>query len=178
MSASTTARTRWLIAILASLALIVGAYAGSWRNAFHFDDTHVVESNPSIRSLVNAPSFFTDARTFSSLPANQTYRPLVSLTLAVDHAVARATTGEGLDPRAYHATQLLLLVLAAVLLGGVAWRLYREAAHDDAGLGRHAAAAALVAATLFAVHVANSQVGNYISARSESLSAASAMGTR
>ncbi|HEX3157002.1 MAG TPA: tetratricopeptide repeat protein [Gemmatimonadaceae bacterium] len=176
MSASTTARTRWLTAILASLALIACAYAGSWRNAFHFDDTHVVESNPSIRSLVNAPSFFTDARTFSSLPANQTYRPLVSLTLAVDHAVARATTGEGLDPRAYHATQLLLLVLAAVLLGGVAWRLYREAAHDDAGLGRHAAAAALVAATLFAVHVANSQVGNYISARSESLSAVGLLG--
>ena len=172
MSAVPSRLARWSAAIGAALALFAFAYADSWRNAFHFDDVHVVVSNPALRSLANAPRFFTDARTFSSLPANQTYRPLVSLTLAVDHAVARATTGDGLDRRAYHATQLLLLALAAALLGVLARRLYREAAAGDAGLADYAAPAALVAAALVAVHVANTQVGNYISARSESLSAA------
>jgi tetratricopeptide (TPR) repeat protein len=165
-----------LAALAAALVLFVAAYAGSWRNAFHFDDTHVVESNPAIRSLATVPRLFTDARTFSSLPANQTYRPLVSLTLAVDHAVARATTGDGLDPRAYHATQLAWLALVAALLGLLGWRLFAGAAAGDDSLTRLAAPAALVAATLFAVHVGNSQVGNYISARSESLSAAGLLG--
>ena len=36
--------------------------------------------------------------------------------------------------------------------------------------------AAVAAATLFAVHVGNTEVGNYISARSESLSAAGLLG--
>jgi Flp pilus assembly protein TadD len=160
------------IAVAAVVTLFIAAYANSWRNAFHFDDTHVVVSNPAIRSLATVARLFTDARSFSSLPANQTYRPLVSVTLAVDHAIARAVTGDGLDPRAYHATQLLLLALTAALLGGLAWRLFRAAARDEPALARWAPGAALVAAALFAVHVGNTQVGNYISARSESLSAA------
>lgn len=165
-------RGRSLVVIGAVVLLFIAAYADSWRNSFHFDDVHVIESNPAIRSLGAVPSFFTDARTFSSLPANQTYRPVVSLTLAIDHAIARAATGDGLDPRAYHLTQILLLALTAALLGGVARRLYAAAAREEPRLARWAPGAALVVAGLFAVHVANTQVGNYISARSESLSAA------
>jgi hypothetical protein len=104
-------------AIVAAALPVVAAYADSWRNAFHFDDAHVIVSNPAIASLRDVSRFFVDARTFSSLPANQTCRPLVSLSLAVDHAIAVALTGNGLDPRAYHATQLLLLALTAILLG-------------------------------------------------------------
>ncbi|MDE3151775.1 MAG: hypothetical protein KGL93_05960 [Gemmatimonadota bacterium] len=157
-------------AILVAL-LFVAAYADSWRNAFHFDDSHVIVDNPAIASLRNAPRFFTDARTFSSLPANQTYRPLVSLSLAVDHAVAQAITGDGLDPRAYHATQLALLALTALLLGLLAVRLFRAAAPEGEAGRAWTAGAAVVAAGLFALHVANSEVGNYISARSETISA-------
>jgi tetratricopeptide (TPR) repeat protein len=167
---------RRFLAVAAVVALFLAAYANSWRSAFHFDDAHVVESNPAIRSLGTVGRLFTDARTFSSLPANQTYRPVVSLSLAVDYAVARAATGNGLDPRAYHATQLVLLALTAALLGALARRLYGAAARDEPALGRWAPAAALVAAALFAVHVGNTQVGNYISARSESLSAIGLLG--
>lgn len=176
-----SARATLSLAVAALLLLFVAAYANSWRNAFHFDDSHVVESNAAIRSLSNSPRFFADARTFSALPANQTYRPLVTLSLAVDHAVARGTTGDGLDPRPYHATQLALLALTAALLGMIARRLYGAAARDDAGgddtvLRAVVPGAALVVAGLFAVHVGNSQVGNYISARSESLSAIGLLG--
>src|SRR5690606_23826725 len=125
-----------------AVALFIFAYANSWRNSFHFDDAHVIVSNPAIASPANAPRFFTDARTFSSLPANQTYRPIVSLTLAADHAVARAATGNGLDPRAYHATQLLLAALAAALLGALALVLFRSVAAPGAPDERWASGAA------------------------------------
>jgi tetratricopeptide (TPR) repeat protein len=157
-------------AALLTAALFVAAYANSWRNEFHFDDSHVIVSNPAIASLGRIPSFFVDARTFSSLPDNQTYRPIVSATLAVDHAVALTTTGSGFDPRPYHATQLLLLAITAALLGALSFRLFSASAPEPWG-GGWSAGAALAVAALFAVHVANAEVGNYISARSETLSA-------
>src|SRR5262249_16985436 len=156
-------RSTRLIAIGAVVGLFIIAYANSWRGSFHFDDSHVVETNPAIRSLSGIPRFFVDARTFSSLPSNQTYRPVVTLTLAIDHAIAPAARGEGLDPRAYHFTQLLLLAIVAALVGGVARSVYAAASSDDDGLARWAPAAAIVAAALFAVHVGNTQVGNYVS---------------
>lgn len=165
-----------ILLIGSAVVLFAGAYANSWRSSFHFDDAHVVETNPAIRSLSSVPRFFQDARTFSSLPTNQNYRPIVTLTLAIDHAFARATTGNGLDPRAYHVTQLLLLALVAALIGGIALHLYLAAAGEDVDLAAWAPAAAIVAAGLFAVHVGNTQVGNYVSARSESLSAAGLLG--
>ena len=175
-SETATPRRRIGEAILATALLFVIAYGGSWRNSFHFDDSHVIETNPAVRSLGNIPHFFADARTFSSLPDNQTYRPIVTTTLAVDHAIASATTGNGLDPRPYHVTQILLLAFVAALVGLLARQLYTDAASEDDGLDSWVAGAALAAAGLFAVHTANSEVGNYISARSESLSTAGLLG--
>lgn len=163
-------------AIALAVTLFLCAYANSWRNSFHFDDAHVIVSNPAIASIANVPRFFTDARTFSSLPANQTYRPIVSLTLALDHAVARAATGNGLDTRSYHATQLLLVALTATLLGALALSLFRAGTVPGAPVERWTPGAAVVAATIFAVHLGNSEVGEYISARSEALSAAGVIG--
>ena len=83
------------------LAILLGAYSNSYQNSFHFDDTHVVENNLYIRSLRNVPHFFRDAATFSSAPANATYRPLVTTTLALDYWL-----GGGLTPRQFHVSQL------------------------------------------------------------------------
>jgi Tfp pilus assembly protein PilF len=164
------------LAIFFAVMLFVAAYTNSLRSSFHFDDAHVIETNPAIGSLSAIPRFFTDARTFSSLPANQTYRPVVTLTLAIDRAVAQLTTGNGLDPRPYHVTQLLLLALVAALVGALAGQVFKAAAHDDPDLAAWVPFAAIAAATLFAVHTGNTEVGNYISARSESLSTAGVLG--
>lgn len=146
------------LACAAAIALIAAAYANSLHNSFHFDDAHVIETNAAIRSLANVPRFFTDAHTFSSLPQNATYRPLVSLTLALDYARG------GLDPLPYHVTQIaLLLVLAAML-----------AAFFAPIVGRWPG---LFAATLFAVHTANTETMNLISARSELLSTIGLLGS-
>ena len=147
--------------LLAGAILVVLAYSNFFHNAFHFDDSHVIESNPWIRSLANVPRFFTDAHTFSSLPSNATYRPLVTLSMALDYAVTHS-----LDPVPFHVTQLVLLLLVAGLLVPLFRRVMDEAAPspDNAVL-------ATLAATLFAVHTANTETMNFIASRSELLSA-------
>ena len=155
---SSAAKGRWWLAALFCTLLIIAAYANSLDNSFHFDDAHVIQTNLFIRSLRNVPLFFRDAHTFSSLPANATYRPLVTLSLALDYARG------GLDPRPYHVTQIALLLATFALLVAFfvpmigPWR-------------------ALFAATLFCVHTANTETMNLISARSELLSTAGLLGS-
>jgi len=105
-------RTQFLLACAAAIVLIAAAYANSLDNTFHFDDGHVSESNLYLRSLANVPRFFTDANTFSSHPQNATYRPLVTLSLALDYARG------GLDPRPYHVTQIALLLIVGGIVDG------------------------------------------------------------
>ena len=145
-------RGTFLFACAAAIALITAAYANSVDNSFHFDDSHVIESNVYLRSLHNVPLFFKDAHTFSSLPQNSTYRPLVTLTLALDYA-----RGHGLAPRAFHITQIALLLITGALL------VLFFAPLTDRWI-------ALFCATLFCIHTANTETMNLISARSELLS--------
>ena len=83
------------------LTVVTLVYVNHFGNGFHFDDSHTVVNNPAIRSVRNIPSLFTDARTFSVLPQNRTWRPLVSTSLAVDYAI-----GHGLTPWAFHLSSL------------------------------------------------------------------------
>jgi tetratricopeptide (TPR) repeat protein len=87
------------------------AYANSFHNGFHFDDFHTVVDNPAVRSLRNVPRFFTDATTFSVLPANRTYRPMVSTSIALDYAL-----GHGYTPFWFHVTTFFLFLLLVLLL--------------------------------------------------------------
>ena len=89
------------------LALILLAtYSNHFQNSFHFDDAHTIVNNAAIRELKNIPIFFKDARSFSSLPSNQSYRPLVSTLLAIDYRLS------GLDPFWYHLLSLALFICA------------------------------------------------------------------
>jgi tetratricopeptide (TPR) repeat protein len=164
---SLTSRSRLWLAGLGALALWAAAYSNSLQNSFHFDDDHVIERNVYIRDLHNIPKFFTDARTFSTFAPNANYRPMVSLTLAIDYAVAG-----GLKPVAFHVTQLALCLLVGVLFFFVARALLRQTGtapwHDWA---------ALFAAALFLLHTGNAEPANYISARSESICAAGLLGS-
>lgn len=146
---------------LFAFVLVLGAYANFFHNSFHFDDEHVIVENAAIRSMSHWTRFFTDAHTFSSLPTNATYRPLVTLSFAIDYAVHHS-----LDPVPFHVTQLLLLLITGTLLYalcinlfGAEWRLH-----------------AIAAATLFCVHTANTETMNFLSSRSELLSAIGFLG--
>lgn len=148
------------MAAAAAVATVLIAYADSFHNGFHFDDTHVIENNLFIRSLANAGRFFTDASTFSTLPDHQTYRPLLSLTYALDYRM-----GGGLDPVPFHVTQLLL----HLLVGAGLFLLFRRIM-DEAEPGPVNPWLALFGATWFCVHTANTETVNYLSSRSDVLS--------
>src|SRR4051794_30716422 len=71
---------RALIIFLFIAIAVTLAYANHFHNDFHFDDAHTVQNNIYIKSVKNIPRFFYDGTTFSSLPTNQSYRPLVTAT--------------------------------------------------------------------------------------------------
>ena len=151
---------------LLALVLLVSAYSNSFHNAFHFDDNHVIETNLYIRSLTNTRVFFTDARTFSSLPANAVYRPLVTVSLALDYWL-----GGGLVPWQFHVSQFVMLLLLSVMVFFLFLRIVDIA--EAHWWNRYVA---LLSTIWFAVHTVNTETVNYISARSELLSALGVVG--
>jgi tetratricopeptide (TPR) repeat protein len=171
MSESTNSRKpglspAFLLAAACCLALLFAAYANAFGNVFHFDDSHIVVNNLYIRSLANAGRFFTDTRTTSALPQNQVYRPLVTLSLAVDYFL-----GHGLSTRAFHLDQLFLLVLL-----GIALFFFYLRVMERASSGPVNRFLALFSATLFCVHTANTDTMNVMYVRSEILSALGIVG--
>src|SRR5438132_12103697 len=105
------------------LVAIFAAYANHFHNSFHFDDAHTIVNNASIRELRNIPLFFGDATTFSALPSNQSYRPLVSSLLAIDYRL-----GHGLQPFWFHLSIFALFVTLTLLLTFVIHRLLQSGA--------------------------------------------------
>ena len=129
------------------------AYANHFQNAFHFDDAHTIVNNSAIREVWNIPRFFRDATTFSSLPSNQSYRPLVSSLLAVCYSLGR------LEPFWFHVAIFVLFIALTALLAAVI---------------RHLSGHAWIAifgAALFALHPANADTVNYVIASSEIIAA-------
>ena len=140
------------VAVVA-LVLVIGlAHAGNLGNGFHYDDGHSVVRNPHIHTL-DLPRFLLDSRTFSERPEDAMYRPLVVSSLATNFLLG------GLDPWGYHLFNLAVHCLAAT----VVCVLLRAM-----GLSK---VVSLSGALLFGLHPAQSEVVNYVSARSESLAA-------
>ena len=134
------------------LLVLVAAYANHFQNSFHFDDAHTIVNNAAIQSLRNIPHFFTDATTFSALPSNQSYRPLVSTLLAIDYAFG------GLKPLWFHLSIFAIFVVLVLILWFVINRLI-----DDEWI-------AFAAAALYGLHPANADTVNYIIASAEIIS--------
>ncbi len=152
-----------MLAFCGMLALVLLTYSNHFQNSFHFDDTHAVVDNPYIRDLHNVPRFFTDGTTFSTLPANQTYRPIVSTSLALDYRM-----GHGLNPLWFHVSTffwfLVQLGLMFLLFRGILDRT-RPEPRD----GRISANGwiALFATALYGVHPAIAETVNYIVQRGD-----------
>lgn len=149
---------------LAALLAVLAAYTNSFGNAFHFDDFHTIVDNPAIRSLSNVPRFFTDATTFSVLPANRTYRPTVSTSLAFDYALAH-----GYVPFWFHLSTFVVFLLLLFLL----WRLYSGIMAVSSGPAGFTNSSdsnllwALGAAAWFGLHPAMAETVNYIIQRGD-----------
>ena len=153
-------RRPWLGAALLLVALLA-AYANHFHNSFHFDDAHTIVNNASIRELRNIPLFFRDATTFSALPSNQSYRPLVSTLLAIDYSSRprpAAILVSSFDLRALRRAHAAARVC------------HSSSARDAARLRRRNRWIALVAAAWYGLHPANADTINYIIASSEVIS--------
>lgn len=149
----------WLLAI-AGLASLIAVYSNHFHNGFHFDDSHSIESNFYIRDLKNIPLFFKDATTISSLPQNQSYRPMMPVLYAIDYKLAG-----GLDPFYFHLTTFIWYVLQLVLMYLLFVRIFERAASHQWNK-----IIALCGVLFYAFHTANAETINYISARSDSIS--------
>ena len=140
----------WLLAILAIVGLV---YAGALSGSFHFDDTHSLLENPSVRELANVPQLFFDMQAFSRNEGSQMYRPLVLLSYALTYQVV------GFEPMVFLSFNWLIhlaVVACAYLL------------HRRLGLSQRRSA---LASLLFGVHPIVAEPVHYVSARSESLAA-------
>ena len=141
------------VAAVAVATLVLAAYANHFENGFHFDDTHAILDNAYIRDLRHIPRYFVDATTFSVLPSNRAYRPVLQTTLALDYFVAGGYRPWWFQADTFAWFLLLLAAMAALFwaLTGSAW-------------------VALVGAGLFGLHPVAAETVNYIIQRGDLLS--------
>lgn len=157
-------KTRLFVVYTLLLGVILAVYANHFDNAFHFDDWHTIEDNTMIRSLDNIPRFFADARTFSTLPTNQSYRPVLSTTLAIDYWLAG-----GLTPFFFHVTSFLWFVTQLVMMAWLFLHLVRLAAPNELVTTSHHFLV-FFAVALYGLHPVTAETVNYIIQRGDILS--------
>jgi len=104
-----TLSTRFVIIVLVFMGITV--YANSLKGDFVWDDQDFIVRNDFIKSLKNVPSFFTNKETLAAGKlGGDNYRPLVSLTYALDYASWK------LNPLGYHIMNTGLHITNAILL--------------------------------------------------------------
>ncbi|MBA3971477.1 MAG: tetratricopeptide repeat protein, partial [Bacteroidetes bacterium] len=150
------------VCIAVCLFLLIGAYSNHFYNPFQFDDAHTIQNNDAIRSLKNISSFFKDARTFSSLPANQIYRPGVTTLNAIDYWLGGEQEPQ---PLYYHISIFISFVLLGVLLYFLFLKIF-----DESTAHKWNKYFALLGAALYSLHAANAETINYVISRSDSFS--------
>jgi protein O-mannosyl-transferase len=148
----------WLTVILLAVCAV---YSNSFHNSFHFDDSHTVIENPYIRSLRNLPGFFTDASTFSVLPANRTYRPFVSASLAMDYAL-----GHGYNPFWFHFSTFLVFLLQLAAMSAL-YTAILHAARPGPQSAKTTIYVSLLAVAWYGLHPAMAETVNYIIQRGD-----------
>ena len=148
---------RWFLLPLAVALAVCAAYSNHFHNAFHFDDSHTIVQNPYIRGLSNVPRFFTDANTFSVLPPNRTYRPLVSASLAFDYAL-----GRGYNVFWFHLSTFLVFLLQLAVM----YALYRSILEAASPQARNHYVS-LIAVAWYGLHPAIAETVNYIIQRGD-----------
>jgi protein O-mannosyl-transferase len=153
---------RKIILALCALLLLVFAYTNHFHNPFEFDDAHTIETNMAIREIKNIPRFFVDATTTSSLPKSQAYRPGLTTLNAIDYYLGGKDYP---DPFYYHLSIFISLIGLVICLFYFTIAIFKKYINGDALF-----LWSLACATLFGVHMANSQTINYIIARADSFS--------
>lgn len=117
------------------------AYHNSFSVPFLFDDEESIDANPTIKRL----SAITEVLTPPANGSGVTGRPLVNLSLALNHAIG------GTAVQGYHGLNLLVHTLAGLTLFGLLRRTFAQPMLRDR-LGAHPLPLAGVVAALWTVH--------------------------
>lgn len=152
-------RGTWL-AVAGLGLLLMAAYANGFRGAFVFDDGPAIVQNPSIRRLWPLSEVLFPALSDGGITISG--RPVVNLSLALN----RALTGEG--PWGFHAGNLAIHAVAALLLLGVVRRTLRQAPLTQQW-GGAALPCAFAAAAVWALHPLQTAAVTYLVQRAEAL---------
>lgn len=147
------------IGLVVILCLTAIVYADHFHDAFHLDDVHTIINNAYIRDLHNVPLFFTDGTTSSSQPTNQTYRPILTTTLALDYYLADGTA----DTLVYHITSFSIFLCLGVCLFFLFRRVYSTTGITAAPW------VALLATAWYMVHPLSAETVCYIIQRGDLL---------
>jgi hypothetical protein len=124
-------KQNWLFYLLAVVLLgfLTSLYVPSFSNPFNFDDQHAIVDNLQIRSLNNISRFFTDPRMISVLPSNQVYRPLSTLSIALDYKLAG-----GLVPRIFHRSMFIVFCLQLLAMFFLIQSILRKVFNGESNL--------------------------------------------
>lgn len=145
-------RPLWVV-----LALVFVAYVGVLGAGFVFDDHFLIEQN----TVLTAPTFDTlfrrDLWCCAGAQPSAYYRPATALSFLLDAKVW------GLAPAGFHATSLVLHLVAVALVAALL--------APRIGVGRSA-----VAALLFGLHPIQSEAVAWVAARNDPLVAVAALG--
>lgn len=146
----------WFFLIIMSICTTI-VYLNHFDNAFHFDDSHAILNNPYVRDLKNIPSFFKDGTTSSPLPQNQTYRPIVASSIAIDYWL-----GNGYKPFYFHLSNFIFFLIQGLLLFLFIFKIV-ELSHKTKYNFYFAAGSTL----FYMIHPVMAETVNYIIARSD-----------
>jgi tetratricopeptide (TPR) repeat protein len=148
----------WL-AVACLVGAILAAYHNSFSGPFVFDDGPAVLGNPTIRHLSALGDVLSPPREGGQTVGG---RPVVNLSLAVNHALG------GVSVRGYHVFNLIVHMLGALALFGIARRTLLQPALRER-YGSSATPLALAVALLWAVHPLLTESVTYVIQRAESL---------
>jgi protein O-mannosyl-transferase len=141
----------------ASLLVLAGGlvYLNALGGPFVLDDHNAIVDNGAIRQLSAIPHVLAQRDTPIA------GRPVVAATLALNYAIG------GLNVAPYHATNIAIHLVCALLVFAIARRTF--AALADAVAARSGELLALATALVWVVHPLNSEVVDYTTQRTESL---------
>ncbi|MFA6134895.1 MAG: tetratricopeptide repeat protein [Phycisphaerae bacterium] len=154
--------SRWPL-ILSAAAIVVVALAAYWNSfqgVFVFDDTRAIVNNPTIRALWPPGPVLSTPHNGSPVAG----RPVVNLSLAVNYAFG------GTNLWGYHAVNLAVHILAALMLFGIVRRTLLLPSLRGRFAGQ-STALALAVALIWAAHPLQTESVTYICQRAESLGA-------
>jgi protein O-mannosyl-transferase len=150
-----------VLAFIGVLALFF-VYRNHFNNPFELDDSHTIVNNQAIHE-VDIKKFFSDPRTFSSLPLNQAYRPGLTTLNAIDYAMWSKSPDEPPQPKWFHVSIFITFILLCTSL----FFFYRKIFNYTFPFWQGNDYMALFSAAFFAFHTSNAETVNYIIARSD-----------